>query len=161
MNIIHYMSIRVVLSLCLSVFARCLLSFVYRASPISSRWYFNTGNHTKLQYLWKRRDRIKRQQKKTCFSLIYYNFNTLHQLETLHKCFLLFLFLEMKLNLLFPFRNLPSSTMTGSPLLLPTTPFLAQTEHETLHFTSREKPLLVFLYVFFVLFITTLTAGEK
>lgn len=51
--------------------------------------------------------------------------------------------------------------MTGSPLFLPTFLFLAQTKHETLHFTSREKPLLVILYVFSVLFITTLTAGVK
>lgn len=34
-------------------------------------------------------------------------------------------------------------------------------EHEGLHFTSREKSLPVILYVFCVLFITTLTAGVK
>lgn len=35
-------------------------------------------------------------------------------------------------------------------------------EHEALHcFTSREKPLLLILYVFSALFITTLTAGVK
>lgn len=34
-------------------------------------------------------------------------------------------------------------------------------EHEAVHFTSGEKSLLVILYVFSVLFITTLTAGVK
>lgn len=38
---------------------------------------------------------------------------------------------------------------------------VAQMEHEALHFTSREKSLLMILYVFSVLFITTLTAGVK
>lgn len=47
------------------------------------------------------------------------------------------------------------------PFLSPTTLLLAQTKHEALHFTSRKKPLSVILYVFSVLFITTLTAGVK
>lgn len=49
--------------------------------------------------------------------------------------------------------------MTVSPLLSPA--FLAQAKREALHFTSREKPHLVILYVFSVPFITTLTAGVK
>lgn len=55
--------------------------------------YFYTGHHTKSQHLWQRWDRSMRWHEKTCFYLIYYDFNTLNQLETLHKCLLLFMFL--------------------------------------------------------------------
>lgn len=58
-----------------------------------------------------------------------------------------------KPRLLFIFHNVSSPTLTGFDV--------AQMEHAALHLTSREKPLLVILYVFSVLFITTLTAGVK
>lgn len=55
----------------------------------------------------------------------------------------------------------PQFVLTKSDWLSPFSTDVAQMEHGALHFTSREKPLLVILYVFSVLFITTLTAGVK
>lgn len=55
----------------------------------------------------------------------------------------------------------PQFVLTDSDWLSPFSTDVTQMEHEALHFTSREKSLLVILYVFSVLFITTLTAGVK
>lgn len=57
--------------------------------------------------------------------------------------------------------NFPQFVLPNSDWLSPFFSDVARMEHGALHFTSREKPLLVILYVFSVLFITTLTAGVK
>lgn len=55
----------------------------------------------------------------------------------------------------------PKFVQTNSDWLSPFFTDVARMEHGALHFTSREKLLPVILYVFSVLFITTLTAGVK
>lgn len=55
----------------------------------------------------------------------------------------------------------PQFVLTNSDWLSPFSTDVARMEHEALHFTSGEKSLFVILYVFSVLFITTLTAGVK